>query len=101
MKTITFTCVFVLLNSLIFAQYTPNVSIEQRGIMWPAGSAAQNCNGATNGSNPTVCPTFNIAGMNWYMSGTASFPFSFVYSSLGWSPFVIANRDKRWFTTAS
>ncbi len=89
MKTILFTCIFILLNSLIFAQYTPNVSVEQRGIMWPAGSSAQNC----SGSNPTVCPTFNIAGMNWYMSGTSSAPFSFVYSSLGWTPFNIANRD--------
>jgi Secretion system C-terminal sorting domain len=89
MRTIIPTFLFVILNGLIFAQYTPNVSIEQRGIMWPAGSAAQNC----SGSNPTVCPTFNIAGMNWYMSGTSAFPFSFVYSSLGWTPFNIANRD--------
>lgn len=88
MKTLIPTFLFVMFYTLMSGQYSPNVSVETRGINWP-NSVAENCNGLGTGYNPSLCPTYNVSGMNWYMSGIAGQNFSFSFSNLA----GIANRD--------
>ncbi len=77
---------------MMTGQYVPLKNVEMRGIMWPSGPSGNNGENCS-GTNPLVCPTYNVTGMNWYMSGVTGSSFSFSHSTLGWSPFNISNRD--------
>ncbi len=79
-----FTIIFVLLLLIsdLNAQYSPNFSVLNKGITLIT-TTAQECNDLTNNAvimnNPVNCPTYNMSGMNWTLTGTTTDPFQFLY----------------------
>lgn len=79
-----FTIIFVLslFISDLNAQYSPNFSVVGKGITLIT-TAAQDCNALTNNAvimnNPANCPTYDVSGMNWTLTGTTTDPFQFLY----------------------
>jgi hypothetical protein len=65
----------------VSAQYSPNFSVAGKGITLIT-TASQECNALTNNgvimNNPANCPTYNMSGMNWTLTGTTSDPFQFL-----------------------
>lgn len=67
-------------QNVLIAQWSPTLSTPNRGIMPPANSGEQ-CNGS---NNPPACPTYNVSGMNWYITAPdPARPISIGWSSLG------------------
>ena len=64
----------------IAAQWSPTLATINRGITPPLVSG--NACGPTN--NPTVCPTYNVTGMNWYLTAPdPARPITIQWSGLG------------------
>ena len=61
------------------AQYTPNFSVANKGLLAPSTLGVE-CNGALNGSNPALCSTYDVSGVNWTLTGTTTDPFYIAYS---------------------
>jgi Secretion system C-terminal sorting domain len=56
------------------AQYTPNFSVANKGIVRPATSMTS-CKGVDNNHDPANCANYDVAGMNWSLTGTSTNPF--------------------------
>lgn len=56
------------------AQYTPNFSVNGKGINDIPSQSDMSCNGH---STPTLCSTYDVSGMNWYLTGNSADVFGF------------------------
>jgi Secretion system C-terminal sorting domain len=61
------------------AQYIPNFSIADKGLLVPTGTVSS-CKGINNSYNPANCSTYNVSGMNWFLTGTSTNPFWMDYA---------------------
>ncbi len=78
-RLIAIYCIFFQSVS-INAQWSPTLMTANRGITPPLVSG--NACGPTN--NPPACPTYNVTGMNWYLTAPdPARPITIQYSSLG------------------
>lgn len=72
--------VAMLTHSFANAQWFPTQSTPNRGINPPANSG-ENC---TANNNPPDCPTYNVSGMNWYVTAPdVARPITIQWSMLG------------------
>lgn len=63
-----------------YAQWNPILSTANRGVNPPANSGEQ----CLSSNNPPACPTYNVSGMNWYVTAPdGARPISISWSSLG------------------
>lgn len=79
-KTITLSCVLLMCSGLMTGQWSPTLSTPNRGITPPPNSGSQ----CVASNTPSSCPTYNVAGMNWYLTAPdPSRPITINWSSLG------------------
>ncbi|MEY4903946.1 MAG: hypothetical protein RLZZ292_1761 [Bacteroidota bacterium] len=64
---------FLSYSFLGFAQYSPDFTTLDKGIARPT-SLLQEC----TGTNPSICPTYDVSGTNWTITGDAD-PFIIAY----------------------
>lgn len=80
MKSIRYIFGILFLTIQLSAQYTPIFSTPGRGITPPPNSGSQ----CSNNTNPPTCPTYDVTGMNWYLTApNPARPITIQWSSLG------------------
>ncbi len=67
--------ILLLFVNVLSAQYAPNFSVINKGVLPPPNAAA-----ICSSSDPSTCATYDVSGMNWTLTGTTTDPFVFSYS---------------------
>ncbi|MBK9257726.1 MAG: T9SS type A sorting domain-containing protein [Saprospiraceae bacterium] len=81
MKSFLSNLLSLLVLSAAQAQWSPNFSVNGKGIN-DVTNSAWNC----QNTDPTVCATYDVSGMNWYLTGVAGDPFNFQFQTSGSPP---------------
>lgn len=75
MRLIFSTLMIIVAVTASQGQWSPDFSTSGKGIN-DVTSAAQVC----NNTDPSICPTYDVSGMNWYLTGISGDPFNFQFS---------------------
>lgn len=75
MRLIFSTLMIIVTVTASQGQWSPDFSTSGKGIN-DVTSAALEC----NGTDPSICPTYDVSSMNWYLTGITGDPFNFQFN---------------------